>query len=162
MENIPPDAKERAPSSRVLKELLDQAETSKSAKIAAMFIPHMPKLARTYLERAARSRCLIIVLAAERFRMNNGNFPDTVAALVPAYLDKELFDPFNGEPLHIRRFEKGIEVRSVAEDDKPDDNRLDIHGTGQVLRPIKDVRYRLWDVSARGLPPGSTKKNETP
>jgi hypothetical protein len=84
--------------------------------------------------------------------MDNGVLPENVLALVPKYLEKQLIDPFDGKPLRIRRFDKGIEVFSVAEDDQPDDNAIEFHGGNGAIRPIKNVRYRLWDVSERAQP----------
>jgi hypothetical protein len=130
-------------------QLRTQWQSSKTAKAAAILMPNLTKVSRAFLERAARLACIITILAAERFRMDTGHFPENVSDLVPAYLKAPPLDPFSGESLQICKLDDGIEVRSVAEDDQPD--MLDIHGTGSG-HTIKRVRYRLWDPSKRGQP----------
>jgi hypothetical protein len=47
----------------------------------------------------ARLRCAAAGVAAERYRVANGRWPDDLAALVPKYLDAVPADPFDGKPL---------------------------------------------------------------
>ena len=42
-----------------------------------------------------------IGLAARIFRMREGRWPESAAALVPEFLDKEPMDPFTGKPLRL-------------------------------------------------------------
>lgn len=76
-------------------------------------------------QRAARdSACLRTAetaLAVERFRLAHQNqLPDSIAALVPAYLKSVPTDPFDGQPLRYRRLEKGYVIYSLGADLKDD------------------------------------------
>ncbi|HEX5270128.1 MAG TPA: hypothetical protein VFW33_06575 [Gemmataceae bacterium] len=47
----------------------------------------------------ARLRCAAAAVAAERYRLATGRWPDDLAALVPKYLGAVPADPFDGKPL---------------------------------------------------------------
>jgi hypothetical protein len=59
-------------------------------------------------------------LAAERYRLGQGRFPDAVDQLVPDYLAAVPVDPFDGAPLRYRRADRGFVVHSVGEDGRDD------------------------------------------
>jgi hypothetical protein len=97
----------------------------------------------------AYPRCAIAMLAAERYRRGNGRWPETLADLVPRYLPKTPFDPFDGAPLRYRREEEGIVIYSVGPDRK----------YGGRMRPRIAWQYegtwagwRLWDPVHRRQP----------
>lgn len=46
-------------------------------------------------------------IALERYRLANGNYPDSLAALMPRFMDKVPHDIIGGQPLHYRRTEDG-------------------------------------------------------
>src|SRR5439155_15699761 len=87
-------------------------------------------------------RCAIVAVAAERYRLANGRWPETLAAVIPAYLSKIPIDPFDGQPLRYRRLKDGVIIYTIGEDQK--DNG------GQRVRikagaPDTDVGFQLWD-----------------
>jgi len=65
--------------------------------------------------RAARAS-----LAVQRYRLATGNLPDTLADLVPTYLDAVPEDPFDGRTLRYEKLETGFVVYSIGEDGRDD------------------------------------------
>ncbi len=65
----------------------------------------------TLLERAARTQTACdqarVACALERYALEYQNYPDTLAALVPAYLDGVPSDVMDGAPMRYRRTEDG-------------------------------------------------------
>lgn len=55
-------------------------------------------------------------LAVERYRLATGHWPESLAGLVPAFLERVPEDPFTGAPLRYKRLDQGFVVYSVGED----------------------------------------------
>jgi hypothetical protein len=107
---------------------------------------------RIFLDTLARLRCAVTGLAVERYRIQTGQWPQSLANLVPQYLPEVQFDPFDGAALRYRRLEDGVVIYSVGWDRKD-------HG-GQLTREITppegaDLGFRLWDPSSRRQPAAS-------
>lgn len=90
--------------------------------------------------RAARSQTLnqlaITVCALERHRLARGGYPETLDALVPAFMPSPLLDPMNSQPFHYHRTDDGwFLLYSVGEDGKDD---------GGVFRTKKDYPIKDW------------------
>lgn len=64
----------------------------------------------------ANLRMALVALAVERYRLGLGHWPESLAELVPDYLDSVPEDPFDGEPVRYRRLDSGFVVYSVGED----------------------------------------------
>ena len=81
-----------------------------------------PRVGRMVFEVKAELRLAIALIAAERFRLAHGRWPQTMDELgdsnVPA-------DPYTGEALRLRRTERGLTVYSVG-GDLQDDGGVDI------------------------------------
>jgi hypothetical protein len=87
----------------------------------ASLLPAFDKFALRDANHRAQARTALVALALERFRLaNNGQLPDQLAALVPAYLDKIPFDPFDGQPIRFKKLPTGYVVYSVGSDQKDD------------------------------------------
>jgi hypothetical protein len=103
-----------------------------------------------FLRGHARLRCALVALAAERYRRQDGAWPQSLAELVPHYLTAVPLDPVDGEPLRYRRTDTGAVIYSVGEDG---------HGDGgDPARPPKggpqrDIVFTLWNVDQRRQPP---------
>jgi hypothetical protein len=95
-------------------------------------------------------RCTVVALAAERYRLRHGDWPRTLADLVPDYLLAVPLDPFDGAPLRYRRSDGGAVVYSVGEDGRDDGG--DPNPPPGKWRP-RDVVFTLWDVAGRRQPP---------
>jgi hypothetical protein len=90
-------------------------------------------------------RCAAAAVAAERYRRAHGRWPDSLDALVPAYLAKVPDNPFDGQPLLYRR--RGDEVTVEAPR-----SGADAWGTAETS--TVDVGFRLWDPEHRRQAPG--------
>ncbi len=53
------------------------------------------------LKPTALTRCSIVAVAMERFRLANNRWPDTLQELTPRYLQAIPLDPFDGQPLRL-------------------------------------------------------------
>jgi len=132
------------------------------AKLQAMrmSIENVPKLARILVLRRdaliesfhrdiAYMRCAITMVAAERFRNANGNWPKRIEDLVPNFLAHMPIDPYDGKPLRMLRTKEGLVIYSIGEDGIDNGGQLD----ERPPRKAFDRGYRLWDVSNRRRPP---------
>ena len=98
----------------------------------------------------ATVRCMVVLLAVERYRLAHGRWPDALAELTPAYLEEPLLDPYTGKPISYKRLDDGVLVYSVGPDETDDGGLLDRQNR---IRVGTDLGYRLWDVSHRRQPP---------
>ncbi len=113
----------------------------------------------------ARLRCATVALAAERYRLDAGSWPESAEVLVKAGLLREVpADPFDGKPLRCNRTADGVVVYSVGPDEEDNGgklNRKNIIGKGS------DMGFQLWDVGKRrqravAAPAGDDKPMEKP
>jgi hypothetical protein len=107
-------------------------------------------LAETFHRNKAELRSAVAALAAERYRWAEGHWPESLDVLVPRYLVAVPTDPFDGQPLRLKRLSEGLVIYSIGVD-RTDDG-------GNVKRelnkpPATDIGFRLWDVTQRGKPP---------
>lgn len=103
-------------------------------------------LFRDQLRTQAELRCAIAALAAERYRLEKGAWPVSLAAMVPDYLPAVPIDPFDGQPVRFRRIADGIVIYCFGQDRNDDGGNLDRGNTGLVGT---DVGTQLWDVDRR-------------
>ena len=64
--------------------------------------------------------CARMALAALRHKAARGRLPDTLAALMPAFIDEVPPDPFDGRPLRYRRRHDGFSVYAIGPDGADD------------------------------------------
>jgi hypothetical protein len=98
----------------------------------------------------ARLRCLIVALAAERYRRAHGRWPEALDRLTPELLPAVPLDPFDGMPLSCARLDDGLVLYSVGFDGKDDGGRL---VAPWASNQSGDLGIRLWDVKHRRQPP---------
>jgi type II secretory pathway pseudopilin PulG len=112
---------------------------------------HMTKLSTANVRCRASLRTAVVGLAAERYRLQHGRWPETLEALVKdGYLDAVPADPFDGQPLRWRRVPGGHLIYSVGDDGE--DNAGNIRRDTPTA-PGTDLGFQLWDVPARRQPP---------
>ncbi|MEA3226999.1 MAG: hypothetical protein U9Q07_13695, partial [Planctomycetota bacterium] len=80
-------------------------------------------------------------LAIQRYRLAAGELPDTLADLVPTYLDAVPEDPFDGNDLRYKKLEVGFVVYSIGEDS------LDDGGKEKLPRSKRTGNSRYWDIT---------------
>jgi len=89
--------------------------------------------------RAARVQTLnylaITVCGLERYRLAHGRYPESLDALVPAFLPKPLPDPMSGQPFHYRPTDDGwFLLYSVGENGRDDGGTFrSLVGGGSIL-----------------------------
>lgn len=104
----------------------------------------------------AKQRCICLLIAAQRFRLQQGRLPHSLGEIERSQLGQgaelpDLFiDPFDGKPLRFKSDAEGIVVYSVSE------NRMDDGGeiqspTGRNL----DVGFKLLKAKAVNQPDGN-------
>jgi hypothetical protein len=125
--------------------------------LAQLLFPTAEKLAEAIRRSDALMRSTIAALAAERYRLANGRWPESLSGLVPAYLKEVPRDPYDGAPLRLRRLADGLVIYSVGVDGKDNGGTLGVTvGT--------DTGFRLWDVEHRRqpAPPVKPEENQEP
>lgn len=128
---------------------LEQQLKGSPGGLMQMLLPAMTKVAQAAQRNQATVRNLMVVAAAERYRKANGKWPGSITDLVPAYLPEVPLDPYDGQPIRLRRTEYGLVVYCLGPDRKDDQG----HVTPKILlTPGSDWGYRLWDVDKRRQP----------
>ena len=94
--------------------------TSKIHILLHEFIPAFSRIITINVRNIAHLITARIALAIQRYRLATGNLPDTLADLVPMYLDTVPKDPFDGRFLRYEKLEIGFVVYSVGEDGRDD------------------------------------------
>jgi hypothetical protein len=97
----------------------------------------------------AEMRCFIALLAAERYRLANGRWPESLDDLVPAYLERVPVDPFDAGPIKYKQLPDGVAVYSASHDGTDDGGNL----SNKFLDKGTDWGFRLWDVKSRRQSP---------
>lgn len=130
---------------------LDQAVKGPGVHpLVRLLLPAVSKVAQADQRVQAQLRCAAAALAAERYRLAKGRWPPALADLVPDYLAQVPNDPYDGQPLRLRRLDDGLVIYSVGPD------LADNGGTLDRKNPIAkgtDLGFRLWDVPRRWQPP---------
>jgi hypothetical protein len=97
----------------------------------------------------AELRCAAALLSAERYRKARGDWPKSLADLVPDFLPSPLVDPYAGVPLRLRRLADGLVIYCVGPDERDNGGVLDRSRRGAAGT---DLGYRLSDVGQRRQP----------
>jgi hypothetical protein len=116
------------------------------AVITRLLMPAVMKVSQSEVRAQATLRTAAVALAAERFRLKLGKWPENIRALTATgFLNEVSADPYTGEPLMLKRRPSGIVIYSVGPD------RLD-NGGAPLQRGPKmtgDVAFRLFDPKCR-------------
>jgi hypothetical protein len=86
----------------------------------------------------------LLACALERYRLANGQFPDTLAALVPQLISPLPHDVFTGEPYKYRRTADGQFVLSSVGWNKKDDGDLPGNEFARVINNVFDGKESDW------------------
>jgi hypothetical protein len=117
-------------------------------RFTRLLYPAIKKVVEAQWRTTAEMRCIGAAIACERFRMSTGRWPESLNELVPMFIPAVPRDPFDAEPLRLKRTEDGIVVYSIGL------NRQDDGGDtrGPTKSDALDEGVRLWDVKARRVP----------
>jgi hypothetical protein len=87
--------------------------------ISHLLLPRLSSILHKDADHAARVRVAQAALAVERYRrVHAESLPDSLAELVPAYLDAPPLDPIDGQPLRFTKLAKGYVIYSIGSDGK--------------------------------------------
>ena len=71
--------------------------------------------------------------ALERYRLANGQFPDTLQALTPKFIAKLPHDVINGQPLNYHRTDDGqFVLYSVGANETDDGGKVELTKSGSI------------------------------
>jgi hypothetical protein len=109
---IPPDGR---------REAIDTiAARCKAASESDLLLGHIMaplwRIDQINLRRISRLRAAQVALTIQGYRLAAGELPDTLADLVPAWLDAVPKDPFDGNDLRYKKLERGFVVYSIGQD----------------------------------------------
>ncbi len=85
-----------------------------------IFMPALTRVTTIDVSGIAHLRTARVALAIQRYRLSTGGLPNTLADLVPAYIDAVSKDPFDGKDLRYNKLETGFVVYSIGEDGSDD------------------------------------------
>jgi hypothetical protein len=129
----------------------------------SLMMPAWQKVLRVRMRLAAQKRCVMIALAAERFRLAHQRWPASQEELVGKYLPKVLTDPFDNQPIRYKPLPDGVVIYSIGAqipaNDKDDEGDVLTHEDGNLP---KDTGIRLWNVVHRRQPTITKPKEEKP
>ena len=94
--------------------------------MTALLAPAFEAAATATARAEMTNDALQTAIAIEQYRRKNGKLPETLAALVPEFLEKVPVDPFDGHPLRYVPSKNGAKLYSVGQDRKDDG------GTGET------------------------------
>jgi hypothetical protein len=126
-----------------------QARVKDLPRVSGLLTPDWPKLYEAFRRDAALLRCGCVMLALERYRMTEREWPAQLTDLVPAYLSTVPVDPYDGAPLRFRRTKDGVIIYSIGADEQDNGGNIDNSSNS----PGTDRGFRLWDVPKRRQPP---------
>ena len=115
--------------------------TSKFHILLHKLTPSFSRTITVDIRRIAHLRTARVALAVERYRLAFGKLPDTLADLVPTYLEAVPKDPFDGDELRYKKLQEGFVVYSVGEDQSDDG------GKEQPPRNQRRGKSPNWDVT---------------
>ncbi len=119
----------------------------------------MPSVARSLeldLRLTAQARCAQTALAIERYRIDNGLFPQQLDQLMPRYLDCVPTDPFDRKPLRYRVDDDAVIAYSVGEDMTDNGGEVEQRTTGSR----RDRGFVLLVPEARGRPAANVQDKD--
>jgi hypothetical protein len=123
--------------------------------LAKMLVPAVARVGESAIRSQVMLECAIAAIGVERYRLQNGRWPDSLDEVVAAkFLDKVPTDHFDGKPLRYRKASDGVVIYSVG---KAGNYKGDALDPGSEFDPNTTERYefRLWDVEHRRQPPRS-------
>jgi hypothetical protein len=163
-------AEEIRGKAKIMEDNIKRNLTTPRYLLTRLFLPAMQKVSEAYVRHLANLRTCIVALACERFRLANGRWPAKLEELQPKFIKDLPKDPFNDQPLKLKKEKDGICIYSVGEneiDDAGDVTNRSLNdpryyggtagsnnnlGTTQNFQ-AKDRGIRLWDPAARRKAP---------
>jgi hypothetical protein len=124
-------------------------EGDRTYVMASTLFPGVHRVYAAKLRFVASGRLAVAALAAERYRIDRKKWPAKWEDLTPKYLPSPPIDPWTGEPLKLKRHEKGILIYAVGADLEDDDGDVD---RTDRLAAGSDLGFELFDPEHRRQP----------
>ncbi len=141
------------PSLETLDEVLD-GNARKYALLANIFSA-LPDLYRASERTLANRDGVLLAIAAHRYRLRHGDWPESPRQLTGSLLREVPLDRVNGQPLKYRRTESGIQVHSVGMDRDDDGGKsLMVAENGAYAPPGVDQEQWMIGHEMKPLPAG--------
>jgi hypothetical protein len=90
-----------------------------------LMFPAFDTAFRFFADAATDHRCMTVLLAAEQYRREQGDYPRQLTDLVPKYLADLPADPINGESLRMRYESDRFVVYGVGSNEQDDGGDID-------------------------------------
>ncbi len=141
-----------------MKELEARLKDKNQPALVRLLAPTGEKVFEAHRKAQAMLDCSIVAVAAERYRLAHGRWPESLEQLPPTFLSKVPDDPYGKGPIRLGKTQDGLVIYSLFID------RVDNGGKVGDFRPVSgnDIGIRLWDVKARRQPavktPGQGEK----
>jgi hypothetical protein len=117
--------------------------------LASAIVRHFGNVCHTDKRTKVHLRAAQAAVAAERFRLQRGRWPQQLVELVPYYLQAFPLDPYDGQPLRMKRGDGVFIVYSVGKDGVDDGGNID---DGPWPEKARDIGFRLFDPARRRQP----------
>src|SRR5439155_1352671 len=84
--------------------------------LTRLIMPAVVRCVRAAARADALGELRRAAIAVTAYRLENGKFPDRIAQLVPDHLAGTPVDPFDGQPLRLKRDGKDVVLYSIGPD----------------------------------------------
>jgi hypothetical protein len=113
--------------------------------LAAITLPNYTKATQRLAYNQTSANETLLACALERFRLARGEFPETLDALTPQFIEKLPHDLIGGQPLHYRRTDDGkFLLYSIGWNEKDDGGEVALNKEGK-----EDLENGDWVWSAK-------------
>ena len=131
---------------------IDQEVRATSTPLVRMLMPAICKVGEAYRRHEASLRCALCMVAAERFRLQHGDWPASLKEMADkGWIEAVPIDPFDGKPLRYKRVVgEGVIIYSVGFDHVDNDGALN---RARPRDPGTDWGFQLWDDARRRQAP---------
>ena len=99
-----------------------------------MMLPALTNTVKKYTYAQSSVDLARVACALERYRLAHGEFPESLDALSPLFLEKVPHDIISGQPLHYRRTSEGkFLLYSVGWNETDDGGTVVLNKTGRLV-----------------------------
>ena len=147
------DASEKPELSAVLccRAAVAELKTKRHGRSLLILMPSFERGIQSWLTDVGANRAFQTAIAAERFRLATGRWPQSLVKLTPTYLDEVPIDPFDGRAIRFKRTNEGIKTWTIGEDLHDDEG--DVRRVDQKRKP-PDQGWVILNPELRGRSTG--------
>jgi hypothetical protein len=120
--------------------------------LGRLYLIPLERLVEADLRSMALLRCSVVALRAEQYRRKTGHWPAALSDLAADFPNGLPTDPFDGNPMRLKRLPDGLVIYSVGRDRTDDGGVLYRPDSKEVPGQGNDIGIRLWDVDKRRQP----------